>query len=357
MAVRARLRRLATLLLVLLPLAAGGLAAERWFRHWRFLESTDNAYVEGDITPVAAEIAGRVVELRVEDNQPVRRGDLLLRLDPAEYRATLERAEGQLAAARAALAALDRRLRLADADIAAAEAESAAVRADLDLAEKTHRRAQALVRRNAAARQRLDEAVAALERARARLSAAEAAREAAVAEKRVLEAERARAQAEVARAAAERDLARIRLGDTEIRAPVDGIVGDRAVRLGQYVQPGRRLLVVVPVRKVWIEANFKETQIARMRPGQRVAVEVDAFPDTPLEGRIESFAPASGAEFSLLPPENATGNFTKVVQRVPVRIALPGGHPLEGRLVPGLSVVVTVDTRGSADGARAAGAR
>jgi membrane fusion protein (multidrug efflux system) len=348
-AVRAWLRRFATLLVVLLLLAAGGLVAQRWYTHWRFLESTDNAYVEGDITPVAAEVAGQVVELRAEDNRPVARGDLLLRLDPSDYRAALERAEAQLAAARAALAVLDRRFALADAKIAAAEAEIAASRADLALAEKTRARAEALVRRRAAAEQTLDEATAALDRARARLAAAEAARDAAVAEKRVLEGERAAAEAEVARAGAERDLARIRLDETEIRAPVDGVVGNRAVRLGAYVQPGRQLLVIVP-RKVWVEANFKETQIARMRPGQRVEVAVDAFPDTPLEGRVESFAPASGAKFSLLPPENATGNFTKVVQRVPVRIALPEDHPLEGRLVPGLSVVVTVDTRGPGPG-------
>lgn len=349
MAVRAWFRRLATLLVGLLLLAAGGLVAERWYTSWRFLESTDNAYVAGEITPVAAEVAGTVVELRAEDNRPVARGDLLLRIDPSEYRAALERAEAQLAAARAALAVLERRLALADAKIAAAGAEIAAARADLALAEKNHARAEALVRRRAAAEQTLDEATAALERARARLDAAEAARDAAVAEKRVLEGERAAAEAEVARAQAERDLAKIHLDDTEIRAPVDGVVGNRAVRLGQTVQPGRQLLVIVPTR-VWIEANFKETQIARMQPGQKVEIEVDAFPDTPLEGRVESLAPASGAEFSLLPPENATGNFTKVVQRVPVRIALPDGHPLEGRLVPGLSVVVTVDTRGPGPG-------
>lgn len=346
---RAWLRRLATLLSVLLLLVAGGFAAERWYSHWRYLESTDNAYVEGDITPVAAEIPGRVVELLVRDHQPVVTGDLLLRLDPAEYRAALERAEAQLDAARAALAVLARRLTLADAKIAAAQAEIVAARADLALAEKNHARAQALVRQNAAAQQRLDEAVAALERAQARLMAAEAARDAALAEKRTLETERAGAEAEIARAAAERDLARIRLDDTEIRAPIDGVVGNRAVQIGQYVQPGRQLLVIVPTR-VWIEANFKETQIARMRPGQKVEVKVDAFPDTPLEGRVESFAPASGAEFSLLPPENATGNFTRVVQRLPVRIALPEAHPLKGRLVPGLSAVVTVDTRDSGPG-------
>lgn len=354
---RIRLRRLLLFALLLLLLAAGGLAAERWYTSWRFLESTDNAYVEGEITPMTAEVAGTVVELRAEDNRPVAKGDLLLRIDPSEYRAALDRAEAQLAAARAAREVLERRLSLADAKIVAAAAEIAAAQADLDLAEKTHARAQALVRRNAAAAQSLDEATAALGRAQARLTAAQAARDAAVAEKQVLQGELAAAAAEIARAEAERDLAKIQLDDTEIRAPIDGVVGNRAVRLGQYVQPGRQLLVIVP-REVWIEANFKETQIAHMRPGQKVAIAVDAFPDVPLEGWIESFAPASGAKFSLLPPENATGNFTKVVQRLPVRIALPTDHALAGRLVPGLSVVVTVDTRAAQAGsAQAASAR
>jgi membrane fusion protein (multidrug efflux system) len=339
-----RLRRLLLFALLLLFLAAGGLGAERWYRQWRFHESTDNAYVEGEITPIAAEVAGQVVALPVADHQPVRRGELLLRIDPSEYRAALARAEAQLAAARAAREVVERRLSLAEAKMAAAAAELAAAQADLELAAKTHARAQALVRRNAAAIQTLDEAAAALARAEARVAAAQAARDAAAAEKQVLQGELAAAAAEIARAEAERDLAKIRLDDTEIRAPIDGVVGNRAVRLGQYVQPGRQLLVIVP-REVWIEANFKETQIARMRPGQRVAIAVDAFPDVPLTGWIESFAPASGAKFSLLPPENATGNFTKVVQRLPVRIALPADHPLAGRLVPGLSVVVTVDTR------------
>jgi membrane fusion protein, multidrug efflux system len=164
----------------------------------------------------------------------------------------------------------------------------------------------------------------------------------------VLASERAMAQAQLEQSKATLALAEIDLEATVIRAPVDGVIGNRAVRDGQYIRPGQMLMAVVPLGRVWIDANFKETQLTRMKQGQAVEIKVDAYSDQVIEGRLDSFAPASGAKFSLLPPENATGNFTKVVQRIPVRILPVAGNPLAGRLRPGLSVEVRVDTRDAA---------
>jgi membrane fusion protein (multidrug efflux system) len=332
---------------ILLLVLAGGLGGGFWY-WWttlRFIESTDDAYVAGDITAIAAKIPGRVVRVLVHDNQPVERGELLVALDDADARARLEIAGARVEEREAAVAVIDQQIAQAESAVEQAAAEVRWAAAEGERIERDYGRDKKLVEQKlipttrfdaiAAERQKI---AATATRNRAALAAAEQSRE-------VLRANRTAALAAVASARAEVALARIEVDDTMIRAPVAGVVGNRSVQEGEIVRAGAALLAVVPLETVWIEANFKETQIGAMRPGQRVAIEVDAYPELALEGEIHSLSPASGARFSLLPPENATGNFTKIVQRVPVRIALPAEILVQRLLRPGLSVVVTTDRR------------
>lgn len=307
-------------------------------------EHTDNAYIHGDLTVISPKISGHVVELAVEDNQPVRAGQILLRIDARDFQVKVEESEAVLLGAEAAITGTDKRIAAQKTAVEEAEAGLRTWQAELDLAQREQGRTVSLVREEAASRQRLDTTQATLSKARAGLDQARAKVESARAQIAVLEADRLRQQAAVSEARARLDAAKINLANTDVTSPVDGVVGNRAVQLGQFVATGSHLLSVVPLDTVWVEANFKETQIGAMRPGQPVTVTVDAYPDLPLHGTVSSFSPASGAQFSLLPPENATGNFTKVVQRIPVRISLPGDNPLRGQLRPGLSVVVDVQT-------------
>jgi membrane fusion protein (multidrug efflux system) len=324
---------------------AATVAAGRWASEWRHWQTTDDAYVEGDITSMAPKISGHVVQVLVADNQPVKAGDVLVRIDDRDFLARVADARAQVAARRAMLAQLDDKVAVqqatlaqAGAGIASAQAELARSRADLE-------RTQRLVREDYVSRQRFDSQAAEAAKAEAGVKGSNAQALAARRQLAVLEAEREIAKAQLEQAEAQRAVAQADLDATIIRAPVDGVIGNRAVRDGAYARPGQHLLSVVPLHNVWIDANFKETQIGAMHPGARAEIEVDAFPGVTLHGKVSGFSPASGAKFSLLPPENATGNFTKVVQRLPVRIELPAGHALAGRLRPGLSVVARVDTR------------
>ncbi|WP_207485735.1 HlyD family secretion protein [Arenibaculum pallidiluteum] len=341
---------------ILLPLMAlgilggGGYAGWGWWTTGRFLESTDNAQIESDITVLTPKVSGTVLELLVGDNQPVAAGEVLLRLDDADYRARLDEATAAVEAARAALLTIESRVALERSLIAQRDADIPAAEADLRRARQDWERARSLISTDNVTRQRFDLAEADLRKAEAALQRARAAAAAERDQLGVVEAGRAEAIARIRETEARADLARRELEDTVIRAPVAGVVGNRAVQLGQQVRPGAQLMAVVPLPQVHVVANFKETQVARMRPGQRVEVLVDAFPGVPVPGVVESFAPASGSQFSLLPPENATGNFTKIVQRLPVRIRLDTDNPLAGSLRPGLSVEVSVDIRGRGDG-------
>ncbi len=339
------IKRLVLPSLLLGLVAAGGWAGWQWWTQWRFAEGTDNAYVHSDVTPISPKVAGHVVAVEIADNQQVAAGQVLLRIDDRDYRARLEQARAAVAGAKAALANIDTRLTVQNSVIAGAEAQLEAAAAEAVRARQELTRAQRLVRDDYASRQRLDADQAAVAKAAAAERAAAAARDAAIGQIEVLRAERAVAEAGLWRAEAALAAAEVDLEGTVVRAPVDGVVGNRGVRVGQFVRPGAVLMAVVPLHGVWIEANFKETQIGRLAAGQAVSVAIDAFPGWPVTGRIDSFAPASGAQFSLLPPENASGNFTKVVQRIPVRIALPRDNPLAGLLRPGMSAVVSVDTR------------
>jgi membrane fusion protein (multidrug efflux system) len=310
-------------------------------------ETTDNAYIRGDVTSLAPKVAGYVTAVEVEDNQTVRAGDVLFRIDDRDYRARLAQAEANVESAQARLTNVDADIQLQHALVRQAEAQRRSTVAERNLATKASDRRRELIRTNAVSQAAVDESDAALARAEAGVSAASATVEAQQQRIAVLATQREAAVAALAQAKAARDLAQIDLDHTVVHAPVNGVIGNRQVRLGRLVAPGASLLDIVPVSDVWVVANFKETQIEHIRPGQRARITVDGYPNTTFEGVVDSFAPGSGSAFSLLPVDNATGNFIRVVQRVPVKIRF-AGHPLQGRLVPGLSARVEIDRgRGS----------
>src|SRR5436190_772632 len=328
---------------ILLIFGAGG----GWYRwtSWRFLQSTDDAYVQSDVSLISPKIEGYIKEVRVRDNEPVTAGQVLFVVDDRDFAAKLAQAEAAIATAEASVATYATRLKLQQAMIDQAAASVRAAEADLSRAQLDFKRYTALATSDYASRQRYESADADSRKADAALGKARAALVAEQSQLAVLESQKREEQAKLAQARATLQLAKNDLDNTIIRAPIAGIAGNRAGQVGQYVKPGTQLLSLVPLPRVFVTANFKETQLTRMRPGQPAEISVDAYPDQPLQGRVESFAPGSGAQFSLLPPDNATGNFTKIVQRVPVRIAVPADGPLARLLRPGLSVTVTVDTR------------
>ncbi|MBR1121146.1 HlyD family secretion protein [Bradyrhizobium lablabi] len=330
---------------LLLCVSAAALVAGGWVWYRAGESSTDNAYVRGDVTSLAPKVAGYVTAVEVEDNQSVRAGDVLFRIDDRDYRARLAQAEANVESAQARLTNVDAEIQLQHALVRQAEAQKLSTMAERHLATKASDRRRELIRTNAVSQAQVDESDAALARAEAGVSAASATVEAQQQRIAVLATQREAAVAAVAQAKAARDLAQIDLDHTVVHALVDGVIGNRQVRLGRLVAPGASLLDIVPVNDVWVVANFKETQIENIRPGQRVRITVDGYPDKTIEGVVDSFAPGSGSAFSMLPVDNATGNFIRVVQRVPVKIRL-AGNPLPGRIVPGLSARVEID-RGS----------
>jgi len=283
--------------------------------------------------------------VEVQDNQAVRAGDVLFRIDDRDYRARLAQAEANVEAAQARLVNVDAETQLQHALIRQAEAQRLSSEAEMTLARKASDRRRELIRTSAVSQAQVDESDAALSRTQAGVSAASATVEAQQQRLVVLASQREAAIAAVAQAQAARDLAQIDFDNTVVHAPIDGVVGNRQVRIGRLVAPGASLLDIVPVSDVWVVANFKETQIEHIRPGQRARITVDGYPHQALECVVDSFAPGSGSAFTLLPTDNATGNFIRVVQRVPVKIKF-ARNPMSGRLVPGLSARVEID-RGS----------
>ncbi|ALK07901.1 HlyD family secretion protein [Blastochloris viridis] len=316
-----------------------------WWTEGRFLVSTDDAYIGAESATLAPKIAALVAQVPVEANQRIAAGDPVVVLDDGDYRLALVSAEAKRATQAATVARIDQQIAAARIGIDQAKAQLDAAVADRVRAEADFSRAEQLFTRDVGAKATVDKATADRDRARALEAAARGALEAAKLNVGVLQAQRA----EAARVAAELDVARDRakrdLDFTVIRAPFAGVIANKSVQAGDYVSPGKRLAALVPVENVYIDANFKETQIARIRPGAIAHIQVDADPGRDILGTVDSIAPGSGAVFSLLPPENATGNFTKIVQRVPVRIKVPAEIAREGRLRPGLSVVVEIDTR------------
>ncbi|WP_263146178.1 HlyD family secretion protein [Pseudomonas sp. RIT-PI-AD] len=337
----ATLKRRLFIFLVLLAVVAGG-----FFLHWylvgRFHESTDNAYVQGEITRVSSQVNARILEVLVADNQHVEKGDLLLRLEPDDFDLALQRASAALASREAERVQAESKLAEQASLIAAGEAQVAASQANLGRTQIDLNRAQALRKPGYVSEERVTTLSADSHVARSQVAKAEADLKAQRQQVAALNAELKRLDAQIANARAELAQARLNLGRTEIRAPISGLVGQRAARNGQYVSVGAYLMALVPDQDIWIQANFKETQIGRMQPGQQAELRFDSFPDTPIEGRVESLFAASGAQFSLLPPDNATGNFTKVVQRIPVKLTFAPDNPLRGRIRPGMSVQVDV---------------
>jgi membrane fusion protein (multidrug efflux system) len=337
--------------IVLGLVAIGGVVlGGQWWLARRGVESTDNAYIRADVTTISPKIAGYVTAVPVADNEVVAAGAVLVRVDDADHRARLAEAEAAVAAASAQLAVTDSRIEAQAAALQEAEAAIATWRAEGALADRELGRYRQLASNDFASRQRLDTAATAADKARSGLAQVLAQRSAVQSQTAVLEADRLRQEALLQQAEAARDLARDALDHTVIVAPRAGMIGNRGVRLGQYVTPGSHLMSLVPLDELWIDANFKETQIEGLRPGQQATIHVDAYPDLDLRGTVESLAPASGSVFTLLPPENAAGNFTKIVQRVPVRIALAKDANRDRRLRPGLSVVVEVDTAAAVPG-------
>ena len=345
--------------------AAAVLGAGAYAGHWwldgRFLEKTDDAYVGGDVTVISPRVAGYIAELKVSDNQLVHAGDLLARIDDRDYRAALAKADGAVHAEEAALTNVDAQASLQDALIRQSQAEIDAAAAEEVRTRDDQHRYATLVRTNAVSVEAAQRADASFKSARANSDKARASLLAARRQLDVIQSQRQQAQAALEQAIAARDLARLDLGYTELRAPVDGYIGNRRARVGSYVAAGTQLLAVVPAQGLWVDANFKEDQLARMQPGQAVTIEADILPGKVFHGHLDSLAPATGAQFSILPPENATGNFTKIVQRVPVRVHLDDVDGRLGNLRPGLSVLVEVDTRahdhGDADQRVAQGSR
>lgn len=344
-------RKALKLAVAAVAILGAGAYAGHWWLDGRFLEKTDDAYVGGDVTVISPRVAGYIAELKVNDNQLVHAGDLLARIDDRDYRAALAKADGAVHAEEAALTNVDAQASLQEALIRQSQAEIDAAAAEEVRTRDDQHRYATLVRTNAVSVEAAQRADASFKSARANSDKAHASLLAARRQLDVIHSQRLQAQAALEQAMATRDLARLDLGYTELRAPVDGYIGNRRARVGSYVAAGTQLLAVVPAQGLWVDANFKEDQLARMQPGQAVTIAADILPGKVFHGHLDSLAPATGAQFSILPPENATGNFTKIVQRVPVRVQLDDADGRLGNLRPGLSVLVEVDTRSHEHGA------
>jgi membrane fusion protein, multidrug efflux system len=342
--------RMAAIAALLLALGAGAAFAQYWWITGRYLVSTDDAYVGARSSTLSPKVSGYIADVAVEDNAHVRAGDVIVRIDDGDYRLAVQTAHDQVAVQRATIDRLGRQVVAQQASVDQAKAQLASARAAATRTDLELKRQQELATRQINSRAALEQAQANYDQAVAGVQAGEAGVESAVASVEVLKAQKEEAartlqQYQTQLAKAERDLS-----FTVLRAPFDGVVGNRAVQVGDYVQPTQRLASLVPLVAVYIDANFKETQLSRLKAGQPVSISVDALPGQSFEGRVASLAPASGSVFSLLPPDNATGNFTKIVQRLPVRILLPADVAEQGVLRPGMSVVVKVNTKPGAPG-------
>jgi len=317
-----------------------------WWTGAARLQTTDDAYLTADLTPLAAQVPGYVRRVVVHDFQRVKAGDVLVEMVDDDYRARVAQAEGNVAGALAAISTLEQQKLLQQASIAAATAQIQATAADLVRYHlETLRQKTLLATRIAGTEQTVEQAVDNEQRTAATLAVNRAQLAQQEEQVKVLDSQITQATATLAVQRAALDLARINLGYTRIVAPVDGMVGQRQVQAGQYLSTGTQVISIVPLPHIWVIANYKETQMTHVRLGQSVRVTVDAFPNIVLRGHVDSWSPASGAQFSLLPPDNATGNFTKVVQRIPVKIVLDPDPAIDNLLRPGMSVIPSIDTR------------
>jgi membrane fusion protein, multidrug efflux system len=342
---RARLRKALLGAAGLLAVTAAGASAFRWWQTTRFMVSTDDAYLQSDSVTVSPQVAGTIAELDVTDNQKVRAGQVLARIDDRPFRAAVAKAEADVAAAEGKLENIAAEIAQQGSNVAGAGAVIAADRAALGFAEADATRYARLLQTGFGTAQTAERTTANLREQQANLVRDQAALTAAEQQIGVLRSQRAMAAAALKANQAVLTTAELNLSYTVIEAPVAGVVGARGVRLGAYVSPGTPLLQVVPMgAAIYVTANFKETDLARMVDGEPVRLSIDTFPGHSFRGTVQSLAPGSGSQFALLPPENATGNFTKIVQRVPVKIRLAADDPLLNRLRPGLSVEASVNT-------------
>jgi membrane fusion protein (multidrug efflux system) len=326
-------------------LAGAGAFGWYWFETGRFLESTNDAYVQADYTTIAPKVSGYIAAVAVEDNETVKAGQVLARIDDRDYQTALAQAKADVASAEADIRNIDAQLTEQQSVIAQAEAAIVSDQAALKFSQDDYDRYHKLTAGKITSVQDEQRAQTVLQQATARLQSDRAALTAAHQRVEVLNTARAKAETQVTRLQAAADQAQLNLSYTTITAPIDGTVGARSLRVGQYVQAGTQLMAVVPLHAVYVVANYKETQLTNVAAGQPVEIEVDAFPGHVVKGHVDSLSPASGLEFALLPPDNATGNFTKIVQRIPVKIAIEPSDALAGRLRAGMSVEPVIDTR------------
>jgi membrane fusion protein (multidrug efflux system) len=323
-----------------------GLFATQWDR-WVGMSTrqvTDDAYVRGDITPLSAKVEGYVHRVAVDDFDRVKAGDPLVEIDDSDYQARVAQAEADLLGAEAAIENLKSRKALQHAQVTEAENSIAATQADVERTRQEAARQRALLATTYGTQQRVEQANADERRFSATLARNQAELDAQRRQLAVLDTQELQLRADAKAKQAALDLAKINLGYTRIAAPVSGMVSERGVRAGQYVHAGTQVIAVVPLDNVWVIANYKETQLTNVVIGQGAEIRVDTFPGVRIAAVVDSIAPASGSQFSLLPPDNATGNFTKVVQRIPVKLRITADNPLAGRLRPGMSVIATILT-------------
>jgi membrane fusion protein (multidrug efflux system) len=339
-------RRLILVAAVVLAVAALVVWIVQYLLVGQYYVSTDDAYLAADTAMMAPKVGGYVTEVRVRQNEIVKQGQVLAVIDPRDYQAALDGADADIQAAQAAIASDQAQLSLQQARILAAQAVVQADQARENFAAQDRRRYEAASASGAGSEQSSSQASTGVATAQAALDADKANLLGAQRQVDVLNAAAAQSEAALAQARAKAAQAALDLGHARIVAPFDGMVGDKTVQVGDYLQPGTEIMAVVPLDQVYVLANFKETQITNIRAGQKVTVAVDGYPGLHVTGTVDSVSPASGQEFALLPPDNATGNFTKIVQRVPVKILLNLSHDLIGKLRPGMSVEPSIDTRG-----------
>jgi membrane fusion protein (multidrug efflux system) len=331
---------------LLLAVAIVVLVTARW-NSWvggRSTQSTDDAYVRADVTPLSTKISGIVSQVAVADYQRVKAGNLLVQIKDDDFRAQVEQAEANVRAAQAALENNRRQIELQASKIAQAQANVKATSADVERTKLERIREEALEKTGSSTHQKLEQAVADEERLRATMMSRQAELDTQRRQVAVLDAQENQLKADMSAKEAAVKLARINLDYTRIVAPTDGVVGERKVRAGQLVSPGTQVISLVG-QTVWVVANYKETQLRNVRVGDRTEVKVDGLPGVVFTGHVETISPASGSQFSLLPPDNATGNFTKIAQRIPVKIVLDPKQALTERLRPGMSVIATIKTK------------
>jgi membrane fusion protein, multidrug efflux system len=316
----------------------------RWMTHGRYIIATDDAYLRADVVTVAPRVSGYIQELYVRENQSVQAGQPLLRIDTRNYRDALSQQQASADARQADITAADSQIKQQEAGLMQQRAQLAGAQANTRFASAQAQRYRFLRDQGVETEERYQQA----ENQRDQMVATEQAAVAAVnvAERQLvtLKSQKGQALAQMEAARASVSTAQLNLDDTLIRASVSGVIGDDTARVGQYVQPGTRLLSIVPMQSVYLVGNFKETQLERVRIGQPATIKIDALGGTDIHGEVASFAPGTGAQFALLPPENATGNFIKIVQRVPVRLSITPPKELASRLLPGLSATVSIDT-------------